>query len=1180
MRGKRFTPSQNAISGDVEVSGNLTISGDVVVGGNISISGSGEANTASNLGSGEGTFASKVGVDLRFKSLVPQGTVGITSDGNQIYISASSPPFNHASQHEDGGDDEIIVDDLIGELADPQKVMVRQNSGANIGAQPRLNFIEGDNITISITEDVVNNEIDIEISGSAGGGSGDITNAENTGSGQGVFLEKSGTNLVFRSLSGSGGTIVSSGSNGAIIISSSVEGGGSGESNTASNVGGGTGLFAQKDGIDLQFKSLLVSGNLSIDSNSAEVSLSSSYATGENVGSGIEIFSGSTSGNLDFRTLSGSGGTSVSQNGDLVVISSSIPVIPDPGEDNTASNIGTGEGLFAQKDGVDLEFKSLNVSGNLSITSNASEVNISSSYATGENTGSGQGVFLESVNGNLLFRTLIGEGGTNISSGSNGAIVVSSALGGGSGEVNTAANIGSGEGLFSGKDGITINLRSLVGSGSTSILSGSDVVAISSSYATGENVGSGEGVFSGSSLGNLDFKSLSGSGGVSVFLEGANTIVISSSVPIIPDPGEDNTASNIGTGTGLFAQKDGVDLEFKSLNVSGNLSITSNDAEINLSSSYATAESLGGGTSIVAGFSNGDIDLRSVLVSGNLAIDSNSTEISLSSSYATGENVGGEIEIFSGSLNGNFDFRTLSGSGGTVVSQVGDLVVISSSISGPGEGSGESNTASNLGDGEGIFAQKDGIDLQFRSISGAGTVTVTSGANNTIIISGSGGGISSITFPTLRALHIQDQVAAETPGGTASAGWNDRPLTTVLRNEIAGASFTSGSYEIVLPSGTYIVSANAPAFKCDNHRLRFRSSTNVNFLLGPNSYSYSTENPQTHAFMHGQINVTASTTFRLQHYLQNPPGAELAAYAFGSENADGDVGVFADIIIYQQNTGSYTSGGGSEVTASNLGDGEGFYLDTSGSTLQFRSLSGSGGISVISGANNTVVVSGALTEVQNEVQTARLSASNLTSHLQNIVGFMGSAGSIIDGYYYSPGNSSFATSTAAGSLGRIELMPYYTPYPLRIREIGVQVSTQIANSVVKILIYDTGADGWPNNKLFESGIINTGTANWRPETGSVDFTYQPGMLYWVGVWHGGGATLRSAPLTSMPLLARNQTAPTSNTTMLSLIRRAFTFNSSSDAAPNPFGIFTGSWLQANTTCPLVSFQATGSYPPL
>jgi len=54
--------------------------------------GSGEANTASNRGAGEGIFAGKVWVDLQLKSLVAWSGITLSSNANEITISAPSVP--------------------------------------------------------------------------------------------------------------------------------------------------------------------------------------------------------------------------------------------------------------------------------------------------------------------------------------------------------------------------------------------------------------------------------------------------------------------------------------------------------------------------------------------------------------------------------------------------------------------------------------------------------------------------------------------------------------------------------------------------------------------------------------------------------------------------------------------------------------------------------------------------------------------------------------------------------------------------------------------------------------------------------------------------------------------------------------------------------------------------------
>lgn len=48
-------------------------------------------------------------------------------------------------------------------------VTVKDN-GADVGSRPKINLIEGANVTLTITDDPTNNEVDVTIAATGGGG--------------------------------------------------------------------------------------------------------------------------------------------------------------------------------------------------------------------------------------------------------------------------------------------------------------------------------------------------------------------------------------------------------------------------------------------------------------------------------------------------------------------------------------------------------------------------------------------------------------------------------------------------------------------------------------------------------------------------------------------------------------------------------------------------------------------------------------------------------------------------------------------------------------------------------------------------------------------------------------------------------------------------------------------------
>lgn len=83
-------------SGNISTAGNITGTYFYGDGSNLTgISGAGQANTASNIGSGEGIYYQKTGVDLEFKSLIGGENITLTSTSSGVTISGGAGVIDH-----------------------------------------------------------------------------------------------------------------------------------------------------------------------------------------------------------------------------------------------------------------------------------------------------------------------------------------------------------------------------------------------------------------------------------------------------------------------------------------------------------------------------------------------------------------------------------------------------------------------------------------------------------------------------------------------------------------------------------------------------------------------------------------------------------------------------------------------------------------------------------------------------------------------------------------------------------------------------------------------------------------------------------------------------------------------------------------------------------------------------
>lgn len=177
-----------------------------------------------------------------------------------------------------------------------------------------------------------------------------------------------------------------------------------------------------------------------------------------------------------------------------------------------------------------------------------------------------------------------------------------------------------------------------------------------------------------------------------------------------------------------------------------------------------------------------------------------------------------------------------------------------------------------------------------------------------------------------------------------------------------------------------------------------------------------------------------------------------------------------------------------------------------------------------------------ITGILEEVEQARGQRSALGLRIACISNFASpNAGGVIAGQFYDNAFQGTASSTLAMAAGRIDLAPYYTSQPLTIDQIGVAVTTANAGAA-RCVIYTAGDNGWPDALALSVDIQDTGSTGYR--SGSVNFTFDSGRQYWLGVHTAGTPTIRAINVSSAVNLGVNGSAGNHYFTVL---RRVVTY---------------------------------------
>ena len=145
-------------------------------------------------------------------------------------------------------------------------------------------------------------------------------------------------------------------------------------------------------------------------------------------------------------------------------------------------------------------------------------------------------------------------------------------------------------------------------------------------------------------------------------------------------------------------------------------------------------------------------------------------------------------------------------------------------------------------------------------------------------------------------LHVRDEKASGTEGGSSSAGNNTLTLNTVLTNEITGASLSSN--QITLPSGTYYIEASGMAFFVDRFKLFLKNVTdNTNTIIGQNGFATNGVSSSNSNISHvkGRFTIASQKVFSLVLYCDEVR----ATNGLGIQVGDGAIEVYHQALIWR-----------------------------------------------------------------------------------------------------------------------------------------------------------------------------------------------------------------------------------------------------------------------------------------
>jgi hypothetical protein len=174
--------------------------------------------------------------------------------------------------------------------------------------------------------------------------------------------------------------------------------------------------------------------------------------------------------------------------------------------------------------------------------------------------------------------------------------------------------------------------------------------------------------------------------------------------------------------------------------------------------------------------------------------------------------------------------------------------------------------------------------------------------------------------------------------------------------------------------------------------------------------------------------------------------------------------------------------------------------------------------------------------------TGTQSASTISDFATAVAALVSGGGANLDGYtqmvpgaglYAANSQNATALGTQAQVADRTIIAPFVAAYAMTIDQMGASVSTLLAASNAKFVIFDADSNGRPAAILRESGNIDCSTTGTKL-VAITPLALTAGATYWIGVRTSGTFTLRTLAAGALPAL--DYTAGTTPAARQTLIR--------------------------------------------